>query len=360
MEISGINGSTITFTTPFHIDFTTTYTAQLSRFDNAAVRDAGIEDLKVYGGEGGDSGGNIYMELAMYCWVKNVESEYSDGSSLHIYHGFRNEIRDSYFHETKSPEPGGGGYGLDVSKASSDNLIENCIAWRFNILMLMRASGGGNVVAYNYFDDGYINSNKGWFVPGITASHFTTPHYELFEGNQGFNLAGENVWGNSVYITFFRNHATSTRRSVGGLGLTDSGNRAAVFVAATHRYYSFIGNVLGYSGMSPSPQGSSFTYEDTSPYADNPVPMWRFGSSDHYAVPDDTQVAATTLRNGNFDYVSNAVAWDSTPATLSNSMYLASKPSFFGSDTWPWVDAAGSTKLYTLPARARFDTIHGL
>jgi hypothetical protein len=41
--------------------------------------------------------------------------------------------------------------------------------------------------------------------------------------------------------------------------------------------------------------------------------------------------------------------------SLPSSLYLASKPAFFGDSPWPWVDPVGSTKLYTLPARARYD-----
>ena len=41
--------------------------------------------------------------------------------------------------------------------------------------------------------------------------------------------------------------------------------------------------------------------------------------------------------------------------TLPDSLYLTSKPAFFGNNTWPWVDATGATKLHTLPARARYD-----
>ena len=36
---------------------------------------------------------------------------------------------------------------------------------------------------------------------------------------------------------------------------------------------------------------------------------------------------------------------------LPVSLYLSSKPAFFGSNPWPWVDATGTTKLATLPAR---------
>jgi len=358
MEIASISGNTVTFTTPFHITFDTAHTAQLTRYSSPAVRNAGLEDLKVYGGEGGDGGGNIYMELAAYSWVRNVESQYSSGGSIHVYRSFRCVVRDSYFHETKDPNPGGAGYGIDVSEASSDNLIENNISWNFNKVILMRASGGGNVIGYNYFEDGYGAGYKNIVETGLNASHMTTPHMELFEGNQAFNLGADTRWGNSIYITFFRNHSTTIRRSVGGLGLTDEAGRTAVTIGARHYWYSFIGNVLGYSGMSPAPQGTSFTYEDTYPYADNPVPMWQFGTPDNIATPGittDTQVAATAIRDGNFDYATNSVKWDRTARTIPQSLYLTSKPSFFGSCAWPWVDPTGTTKLYTLPARARFD-----
>lgn len=359
MEISNISGSTVTFTTPFHSDFQTSFTAQLTRFGDSALKNAGLEDLKIQGGEGGDSGGNVYMVLTMYSWVKNIESYNTNGSSIHLYHSFRNTVRDSYFHETKNATPGGGGYGLDVSKASADNLIENNIFWKFNKVMVMRASGGGNVIGYNYFEDGYIDYAKGWMETGANASHMTTPHFELFEGNQAFNIGSDARWGNSYAITFFRNHSTGARRNVGNFGLSDGGNRVAAAVTAGHRKYTFIGNVLGYSGMTPSPAGSSFTYEDPAPYSQNPVPMWRFGEGDPTGTggASDSTVASTVLRDGNFDFATNSVKWDRTASTLPNSLYLTSKPAFMGNCTWPWVDPLGSTKLHVLPARARFDGV---
>ena len=76
--------------------------------------------------------------------------------------------------------------------------------------------------------------------------------------------------------------------------------------------------------------------------------------------PTDAQVSATALRHGNFDYVTNTVKWSSTIAdhTLPNSLYLARKPAFFDAGSgyiWPWVDSLGATKLYKLPAKARYD-----
>lgn len=370
MEVAGVAGNTVSFTTPFHIGFDTAHSAQLSRFVQFAggpvltpVKSAGLEDLHVYGGEGGDGGGNVRIDLATQSWVKNVESEYSLGSSVSLNSAFRCVVRDSYLHHSKNPNPGGGGYGFSINGASSDNLIENNISWNFNKVIVMRASGGGNVVAYNYFEDGYGEGYPTYVETGLNASHMTTPHFELFEGNEAFNIDADARWGNSVYITYFRNHATSLRRSLGGLKLSDVGNRRAIGAMAGHYWYSFIGNVLGFAGMRPEPAGSAFVYEGAPPWGDDPVPLWKLGYPDPTGTPNvvvDAQVAATAIREGNFDYFTNQVRWDHSAQPIPSSLYLTSKPAFFGDNPWPWVDPLGGTKLHTLPARARFDSVVAL
>jgi hypothetical protein len=217
--------------------------------------------------------------------------------------------------------------------------------------MVMRASGGGNVIAYNYFDNGYIGNNLGWVETGLNASHMAEPHFELFEGNQSFNIDGDDTWGGAVYITFFRNHATGKRRS-----FTDLSSRRAIGLMYGHYYYSFVGNVLGTSNQDPAPY-SGFAYEDFYPWGDNPIGLWRLG----YAPEDwnrvaDPRVVSTTHRHANFDYATHSVRWASGYETmLPNSLYLPKKPAFFGTNPWPWVDPTGTTMLHTLPARARYD-----
>jgi len=47
---------------------------------------------------------------------------------------------------------------------------------------------------------------------------------------------------------------------------------------------------------------------------------------------------------------------------LPPSLYLTKKPVFFGANVWPWVEstaASEAARLGTLPAKVRFDTIHG-
>ena len=94
------------------------------------------------------------------------------------------------------------------------------------------------------------------------------------------------------------------------------------------------------------------------PWATDPVPMWQLGYNPGTWVADRTRRhLATTIRDGNFDYVTNPVRWDRTPQSIPDSLTsLASRPSS-GSSPWPWVDALGATKTAVLPARQRFDTV---
>ncbi len=353
LEVESSDGESVTFTTPLHIDFLTSSSAHLVRFDSSIplVTYAGVEDLYVAGGEGGDVGGNIHFYGSAYSWVKNVESDLSLGTSVNLDNSFRCVIRDSYIHSTRDPNPGGNGYGVGVNKYASDNLIENNAVWAFNKVIVMRASGGGNVVGYNYMEDGFGADYPTIPEVGLNASHMTTPHYELFEGNESFNFAGDAVWGNSVYITVFRNHLTGLRRSVPPLQLVDEVGRRIMETVPGHRYYSFVGNVLGFAGQSPSPGGNMFRYEVIGDVPGGVVPIWQLAAD---TIP-------TLIRHGNFDFLNNATVWDDEIAShdLPPSMYLSGKPAFFGDEPWPWVRAEDEgDPVGTLPARARFDALH--
>jgi len=353
LEIASVSGNTVSFTTPLHIAFDTAHAAQLTRNTIPyGARQAGLEDLYVSGGQDD----NVTLRFAMYSWVKNVESDSSMGDSFGLDSCFRCVLRDSYAHDTPNPYPGGAGYMLSVSTYTADSLVENNIFMNGNKVMVMRASGGGNVIGYNYFDNGYIGNYLGWVETGMNASHMTCPHFELFEGNQAFNIDGDDTWGGAVYNTFFRNHATGKRRSY-----ADLDNRRAIGLMYGHYYYSFVGNVLGTGDENPAPYGG-FRYEDTWPWKPDPIGLWRLGYTpkDWSARPDE-RVLATTFRHANFDFATREVHWaDGYAQTLPPSLYLTSKPAFFGAHPWPWVDPTGATRLFTLPARARLDAMAGV
>lgn len=350
-EVLSVAGNTVNFTTPIHITYRVARQAQLTRYSNANrhVKFAGLEDLRVTGG--GD--GAVRFEAAAYSWVRNIENTNWLGEGVAINHSFRCELRDSYIHDGAWPSPGGGGYALSFAHGSAEVLVENNIILKANKVMVARSSGAGSVVGYNYADDGFINYALDWQEVGVNGSHMVGPHHMLFEGNQSFNYDSDNTHGTSIYHTVFRNHFSGFRRSFAGLA-----NGRTIGLAYGSYWHSFLGNVQGLPG-----QMSGWTYENlangppNTPWGNQPN-IWKLGyEAIHWDQAVDPKVPQTAIREGNFDYVTNQVHWTGAPLTLPNSLYLTSKPLFFGTWTWPWVDAVGPTKLRTLPARARYDGV---
>ncbi len=343
-EIASVSGNVISFSSPLHISYRASHSAQLTRWlaSDAQVRNAGIEDLKVIGG----SDGAIRFQGAAYSWVKNVEDTVWLGEGVAINNSFRCELRDSYIHDGAWPVPGGGGYAISLANGSSEILIENNIVLKANKVMVARASGTASVVGYNYMDDGFISYNLDWVEVGINGSHMVGSHHMLFEGNESFNYDADNTHGNAIYHTVFRNHLSGYRRDFAGMG-----NARAGGLMFGSWWHSFLGNVMGSQGRT-----SGWIYEDPGTPWQSDASIWKLGyDPGHWSQDPDPKVRSTVLREGNYDYVSNQVHWDTSPQTLPPSLYLTSKPAFFGDDPWPGVAPTGATKLYPLPAKARYD-----
>ena len=399
VEIASISGNTLTLTTKLHTAFRTSHKARIARLADGTtvkqpVRKSGIEDLALTNGGGGDEGGNVRFFATAYCWAKHIESSKSTGASAAFDGAFRSEVRDSYLHTTADPNPGGGGYGMVFDSYTADSLAENNISWNFNKVTVMRSSGGGNVIGYNYMEDGYGSGYPTIVEVGANGSHMAGSHYELFEGNQAFNWDTDSFWGNQIYFTVFRNHLTTLRRSIRPgtadgveVKLTDEINRRGIGLTIHQWWHSFVGNVIGYpdgylqniaigfaypSTFSAAPQGTTFRYEWLGGGFSNDdkyLPMWQLGYDGNNWLPTpDPDVQQRTLRDANYDFGTKSVRWHgiggsgnggppSTDKPIAPSLYAPSKPAFFGANPWPWVDGStGAAPLPgALPARTRFD-----
>ena len=347
-QIDHISGSTIFFNTPIHISYRTSHTAQLSTFSEQFTQGAGVEELKVIGGDQG----NIRFHWAANCWAKRIDNTVWHDEGFALERSFRITLSESYVHDAAWAQPGGAGYAISLSDGSSEALIENSIIVKANKVMVGRSAGTASVFGYNYVDDGYINTNTNWIEVGLNASHMVGSHHVLFEGNYGFNFDSDKTHGNAIYHTVFRNHLRGVRKDFGD---ATSGNGPKRCAGATYYSYwhSFVGNVLGAAG-----QMTGWVYESGD--LDTPS-LYKFGWDDWAPYPVDPKVTETAVRHGNFDYLTNTVRWDPafSERTLPSSLYLGQKPAFFSTGkgyTWPWVDPTGtSTQLYELPAKARYD-----
>jgi hypothetical protein len=358
-EVASVSGNTVTFTSPLTIGYRVNHTAQLTRYTTGSIQvtNAGVESLTTSGG----ADGQVHFDAAAYSWAKDIEVAQWYGEGVAINNSFRIEVRDSYFHTGSWPVPGGAGYALSLANGSSEVLIENNIFLDTCKDMVMRSSGSGSVVGYNYADDSWDYGSNTWVEVGLNASHMAGPHHVLFEGNYSHNFDSDYTHGNAIYLTIFRNVLSGQRRS-----FTDVGNIRTVGLTYGSWWDSFVGNILGRSG-----QMSGWVYTDPSMTCDangnnctgnaadwSTSDIWKLGidSAGHYTMHPDPQVLATVIRDGNYDFLTNSQRWHNTPATfpMPNSMYLTSKPAFFGNNPWPWSDPATGA-IYTLPAKARYD-----
>jgi hypothetical protein len=375
LEVASVSGTTVTFDSPIDYPYHVLYHAQLSVYSAQPLHAAGIENLFAWGGENG----TIELGDCAYCWVKNVETVWSLGTHVDFTHGFHDVVRDSYLHETPSPSPGGGGYIMSFGTATSESLAENNIFWYGNKIELMPMAGGGNVLAYNYTDDAFGDTYPDSPEAGINAGHRLAAHLELLEGNYSQNFKGDSFWGGSIYITAFRNWLSGRRAAHPPLNRYISGGcpygdwngdaRAPVDVQGGSYYNEFIGNVLGTSDQvlltgCDGPQHAFVTQVTTNEEWNavenaNDVPMWQIGVVQGNSGFFFMESAINTItRTANWDWYSRRMHCYGTggttdlgcsDVTVPNSFYLKSKPAFFGSNGWPWVDpTTGAT--YTLPA----------
>jgi len=350
---------TLTFTSPLHTQYRKANTAQVATFasQHTPITGVGIEELTVSRGDNG----NLTFMNASYSWARRVESTKWLGEGVQFERCFRCELRDSYVHTPVYFEPGGGSYNIALDTAASEILVENNISRDADKVFVSRGAGAGSVVAYNYLDDGHIGSNLGWQETGLGASHYVGSHHVLFEGNWAFNADNDKTHGNANTHTYFRNHLRGVRTAYPADGGADRGSSRVAGATATTYHMSWVGNVLGAPGAMVG-----WDYENGR--LNDGASIWKFGWDDWSPYPVDPLVTQTAIRDGNFDYLTNQVHWHGLGGSgalnglvpplnsqLPSSMYLSGKPAFFGTMVWPWVEPLGTTKLYTLPAKARFE-----
>jgi len=388
-RITGINTTdgTITFASKFHAAYRTANTAQIYTFGTAPLNagsdggGAGLENLQAKNATDGE----LKINWCDSCWIKSVDvNTWNGGAGIDVSNSFRAEVRDSYVHDAAWPQPGGAGYAIGLTNGSADALIENNIVLLVNKDVVGRAAGAGSVVAYNYFDAPFINTNGNWQEMGANLSHMVGGRFGLFEGNLASNGDSDMTHGNATYMTHYRNRYTGIRKlytnphcsptqscgtPVTGTYNFDDINQQTNLLNGPFRaaggqaysyYFNFAGNVLGTASQ------SGWVYE-AAPFGGSAAAgIYMFGWDGWSPYPTDSGVKNSAYRHGNYDYVNNSVQWDSgnTDHTLPGSFYTTgsggNKPGFWPTQdcyTWPWVkpDTTGGPTISTLPAKRRFD-----
>lgn len=353
VEVAAVDAGSgvVTLSSPLHWTFETRWQAQLARVDQTITRYAGLEGVLVRGGASRHFAGGIDVWNAASSWIADVETDGSiDGEHIVLSGTYRFVVRDSYVHHSATYGFGQDCYGIVLRFQAADDLIENNVARWMNKPILFNASGGGNVIAYNYADNSWATP-AAWQEVNIDT-HCAFPHMELMEGNDAPHMGATTTHGNAGYLTYFRNHASSVFSAPAVVGSTDeqTGNVAALQFMGGDVGMNVLGNVLGADGVS-----TDYDTDDSGRAAIYQLGGGGAGLSD---------VAATTLlRHGNWDAVNGATVWD--PAipehTLPASLYLDTRPGWWPSALgWPWVGPDLDPMVGELPARTRAARLEAL
>lgn len=343
VEVTAVNGNQVSFNIPLYWTYGAALSPQATFADaNTLVRWAGVEDLTLTQPDPSVTY-LIEMQGTQYCWLKNVEVERTDWRAVWMLQSLQNEIRESYFHESINGYGRSHGYGVLVDMFSSANLVENNIFRTLDGGFMMTAGGAaGNVFGYNYMEDSRFD-DLWWLTGSPSLNHAPHPMMNLWEGNIGYQATGDFIHGSSSHNTVYRSRSLGWQREE-----TDSNNNAVSF-ATKNTYMNVVGCVLGTAGRS-----TRYEALPGQPYSNTDVVIWALGIMHDV---DDTNVAATLLRHGNYDYVNNDTVWNPAIAerTLPASLYLTSRPAWFGSVPFPPIGPDVANLTEKIPAQLRFE-----
>lgn len=371
VEVTGVSGNTVSISPALYVDYNRT---PLATRHSMGAKNAGVEDLQVYMNNTGYTA-NFRMDGAAYSWIKNVESNYTGGDHAQLMWSYRNEIRDSYFHDAYTHSPGSTDADIFIANKTSATLVENNVLRRLHQSIMLNWGAAGNVIAYNYIDNNFDSNGYNTLFGGLNV-HGAHPMFNLWEGNIAPKLDADYFWGSSSHNAAFRNWfkgAAMIYRPLTGRGAEQTNGYwasqalAAVDIAQTARYYSLVGNVIGsewqkslsrWTPVIVAPQSRSY-YTSNNPYG------YSFGYanlSDGGGDSGNNDAPYTTaIIHGDFDYVTSTFRWNSTIASkaLPASFYRDVKPGWFGSLAWPAFGPATSAPttplLGNIPAKACYD-----
>lgn len=280
--VTAISGKTVSLDRPLRAAYATSLSARARVYRMG--KNVGIEDLAIRREDpSGSSGDTIHFKYAFNCWVRRVES--LDTVSAHVYaeSSAAIEVRDSTFKRSHDYGDGGRGYGVNLGRHVSDCLVENNVFNTLRHAMVVSQGANGNVFGYNASSVRKCESEN--WTPCDISIHGHYPFRNLFEGNLVEEIDVTDYWGPAGPGNVFLRNVVSQE----GIEIMDASHDQAV-----------LGNLLLSSGPLRVESGITGVVLAANTILPATSPD---GGCDVTAVPD--------------------------------SLYLAAKPSFFASTSWP-------------------------
>jgi MYXO-CTERM domain-containing protein len=350
VQVTAVNGNTLTLSDPLYIGYTS---APLAFPFAAGCVAGGLENLKIsasgaqvtnVSGDGYSS--NINMTGAINSWVKNVESDFAEGSHVWIQFSAHNTIRDSFFHDGFNHGPGVTDDELRLGFKASANLIENDIFWRQHTSVMLEFGASGNVFGYNYSTGNYHETSLTWELEDFSF-HGAHPMMNLFEGNITTHWQADEIHGTSSHSTIFRSYSTGNNNYVppldargalqSGGAMQENANAAAFQIDTLSQFNNMVGVIDGSDALVNTQHAAARQVYPATPNTPACISVgYDDGDSSGSANPNTTMLYEGVMdcTNGTFQWMSGGTE------TLPASFYLSAKPAWWGGGSagiaaWP-------------------------
>lgn len=362
-RVTSISGNTVNFEPALPYTLTAALTPKLAYLNGGpGLSLTGIEDLTI--NNTGLAANIIELWDSDRCWVKNVELNQLVDAGVFVVNGLQNEVRHCHVHDVYLYPLSPDGYGVYLY-GGSWGLVEDNI-FRKLAAGVMQSFGTANAYLFNYARE---TTFQGWAhqTGGFNSNHGAHPMMILWEGNISEQFQSDGYHGSASHQTLFRNWF----HGVAETGATS--NRKMISLERGSYYHNIVGNVLGSASWSGP---GTFLYEMTGePGYNQQSVIYRLGYpnvannmlaetvdnawKDTYTINyPDSQVAATLIRHGNYDYKNAAIVWDASNPdhAVPASLYYSSKPAYFGNRPWPAFDHEnpGAAAVTNIPAGYRY------
>jgi hypothetical protein len=328
------------------------------------IQYAGVENLSIDSSLNTTATEAICFFDAANVWVKGVRILNANVTPVYSGDTFHFQYEQNYLFGAQAVDP----FGFRQTVVS-DGLIQNNIIQQIRVAILDEGPDNGTVIAYNFL---ILQSYASDAMFQAIRPHSGGDSYELMEGNVGVNYYGEDYHGTHLAQTAFRNFFTgweSCGSGQCGASTAKDYQTLAFMLDSYNRYTNAVGNVLGTASYHQNYETVGLSQQTQSQVA-----IYSIGAGNIAGVPPvpgDPITATTLMRWANYDTVTGAVrfcgnasdtGWvavctatsevptgispfpNAVPtlgdtgagqAAMPPSIYLTTKPSWFGSAPFP-------------------------
>ena len=355
-RITSVSGNTVNIACPLPLSFSPSLNIRAySPNGNGNLSLCGIENLTFSG-----CPDPVKFYMTDRFWFKDIEfynCPDGDIGFLQLNTSVQFEIRRCYLHHAPGYPNEVDGMCHGTNYGCCNGLFIDNIGYRTSALV---ENNGAAATAYLYnyaWDQARAASSIAQAFPTFYG-HGPINMMNLYEGNVGFSVCGDGYHGSGCYEMIFRNN-------LNGLHPAYVQERKTINLPRGAYYYSSVGNILGDSSYTPTAYEASGSYgheesfvyclgyPNTGNSSLTPAMPW----TPYPGTYPDANVKATLFRHGNYDYYNEEIIWTAGISShdIPESLVYSSKPSFFGSLTWPAIGPDLGTMVNPIPAKSRWD-----